>query len=52
MNTFDIFGILFLIIGGLQSLISLLWIKKHPSSFLFLVMGILFLVVGIWMLKL
>jgi hypothetical protein len=52
MNAFQIFGILFLIVGGIQTGLSLLWIKKYPVAVLFLVMGILFVLTGIWMLKL
>lgn len=55
MNAFDFAGIFFLLIGGIQSL-GILWVlllsanwRKNPGMYLFLFMGILFIVCGIWM---
>lgn len=57
MNTFQIFGILFLVLGGVQSLTILgFFIKpscrKQLGLHLFLFMGALFIGCGVWMLNL
>lgn len=51
MTAFDIFGILFLVLGGTQSLVSLIFVRKNPVSYLFLILGILFIVTGVWMIN-
>ncbi len=49
MTVFDIFGILFLVLGGTQSLVSFIFIRKNPISYLFLLLGVLFILTGVWM---
>lgn len=49
MTLFDFFGMLFLILGGTQSLVSCIYIRKTPISYLFLLLGVLFIVAGLWM---
>ena len=51
MNTFEIFGILFLVIGCTQSVVSVC-LRKNPISYLFLFFGLLFIGAGIWMMNL
>ncbi len=51
MSVFELIGILFLIIGGIQSVVSIC-LRKNPVSYLFLFIGLLFIVTGLWMMKL
>lgn len=57
MNTFEIAGVFFIVMGGIQSLLVLSALfserfRKQAVIYLFLVMGILLVLTGFWMLTL
>ncbi|MDF3127979.1 DUF308 domain-containing protein [Kiritimatiellaeota bacterium B1221] len=51
MSVFELVGILFLVMGATQSVVSVC-LRKNPVSYLFLFIGVLFILTGVWMMKL